>query len=131
MLGRLGFVVLADLARVLCASGRVEEGLLAIDEVLGRAEHNADLWCVQRMPRRASAPRRPMPDGCRRVFGHSRIAGGGAGDDAFKEARHAAHSLDPVERRDKTLSEVRSRDWRSGHSRRRRPRCAPGFPRRS
>jgi predicted ATPase len=37
-------MVLSDLARVLGASGRAEKGLLAIDEALGRAEHNAELW---------------------------------------------------------------------------------------
>jgi predicted ATPase len=35
---------LSDLARVLCAVGRVDEGLIAIDDALGRAERNEELW---------------------------------------------------------------------------------------
>ncbi len=39
---------------------------------------------------------------CRRGCpGHPGIAVGGAGDDPFEQAQHAAHALDPVERRDK------------------------------
>jgi hypothetical protein len=36
----------------------------------------------------------------RRISSHPRIAVGSASDDAFEEAQHAAHAIDPVECRD-------------------------------
>ncbi len=41
-----------------------------------------------------------MQEGRRRVPGHPGIAVGGAGDDTLEEAEHAAHAVDPIERRD-------------------------------
>ena len=42
-----------------------------------------------------------MQQGRRRVVGHPVIAVGRAGDHPLEEAEHAAHAVDPVERRDK------------------------------
>jgi predicted ATPase len=44
-------VFLGGLAKALAAIGNVEEGLITIDEALGRAEHNGEAWYVPELLR--------------------------------------------------------------------------------